>query len=354
MEIQRTLWNMDATEVENIPFMIFDLDQACYALEVRVVGDIIFLPELTAMEEVPGFIIGAFNLRGKIVPVIDLEIRFGYAPRRFKLSDSIIVIDLDGMHLGIIVSKVQEVRTVSIQSIETRHSFGLPVSPDSSFLKAKIKIDDQIISVLDQNSLIQHSRLGEEPIAQVSDITKKRGRFCPEATPEEREIFHNRAVELAQPIEVQESSGFLQLTVFRLGGEYFAVDLSLVREFSELGVVTPIPCCPDYIYGDMNLRGDILTLVDIRGILNIPVSPTNKLKMSIVFEINNQIIGIPVDDILDVISPQQSEMTSVPEAARLFNEEFIKGAAPYKDKTTIILDIGKLLTRDDLVINEEI
>ncbi len=351
--MQGTLLNMPTREMENLPLIVFNFNEINFALDARIVGGIVFLPELTPMEEVPNFIVGAFNLRGKIVPVIDLDIRFGYAQKPYHLDDSVIILDYNGRKIGVIVGQVQDVRNVSSLSIDTQRSFSLPIPSGPRFVTGEIKIDDRIVSVLDHDSLIRHAEFEVKPETQALDEIKERSKFCREGTAKELEIFHQRAIDLIQPINGQKTDETEWLTVFRLGKEYFAVDLILVREFSELGLITPIPCCPDYILGDMNLRGDILTLVDIRETLSIPISLTDELKMAIVFEIDSQIIGIPVDDVMDVISSKDTGVTSVPETAKLMNEKFLKGAIPYNEKMLIILDIEKLLTQEELVINEE-
>ena len=73
-----------------------------------------------------------------------------------------------------------------------------------------------------------------------------------------------------QSAESLEDTERIPLAIIQLGAECFGVGLDVVREFSHLRRVTAIPCCPSHIAGNMNLRGDILTLVDIRGLLNIP------------------------------------------------------------------------------------
>src|SRR6185436_21126644 len=95
--------------------------------------------------------------------------------------------------------------------------------------------------------------------------------FFADATAEERAILRERALGLMPAGESQDRFHLMPLAVVSLNGEYFAVDLNLVREFGTIHHVTPVPCCPPHIVGQMNLRGDILTLVDIRGALRMPM-----------------------------------------------------------------------------------
>jgi purine-binding chemotaxis protein CheW len=73
-----------------------------------------------------------------------------------------------------------------------------------------------------------------------------------------------------------------------------------VREFTDLQRIIPVPCCPDYIVGDLNLRGDILTVVDIRQALQMPVveaAPTAKV---MVVPLGDSLVGVLVDQVFDV------------------------------------------------------
>ena len=144
-----------------------------------------------------------------------------------------------------------------------------------------------------------------------------------------------------------------------LNGEYFGIDLAIVREFSALRIVTPVPCCPEHVVGQMNLRGDILTLMDIRAALNMPFAnvrngtssdPTGKV---VVVQTNALKVGVLVDDVFDVMNLQPSEIHAVPSAVQSLSEEYLKGTAPCGEKMLSILDLPKILTQGALIVNEE-
>ena len=100
------------------------------------------------------------------------------------------------------------------------------------------------------------------------------------AAPRQREVLIERARQLAHSLEEQSAAERLALAIVGLSAEYFSVELETVREFTDLQRLTPVPCCPDYIVGDMNLRGAIVTVVDIRSILRMSVqapAPTAKV-----------------------------------------------------------------------------
>ena len=155
-----------------------------------------------------------------------------------------------------------------------------------------------------------------------------------------------------QPYESLAPANQIPISVVSLNGEYYGVSLDTVKEFLETRDIMPVPCTPPHIVGDMNLRGDILTLVDIRGVLNLPVKGRDKGKI-IVAHINDLIVGVTVDDVLEVINISPSEFRPVPAAVSDINHEYIKGEFPYNEKMLSVLDLKKILTNKELFVDEE-
>ncbi|PSB52315.1 chemotaxis protein CheW, partial [filamentous cyanobacterium Phorm 6] len=143
------------------------------------------------------------------------------------------------------------------------------------------------------------------------------------------------------------------LAVVALNGEHFGINLGVVREFTDIRQVTPVPCTPDRIIGNMNLRGEILTLVDIRNVLNM--SPdTKSLSQAIVVEIEDLVAGVVVDEILDIIHLNLSDLATIPAAINSVNREYLRGTAFYEEKIITVLNLQKLFTKGGIVVDEEV
>ena len=178
--------------------------------------------------------------------------------------------------------------------------------------------------------------------------------FCPDATPEEKAIFRERADNLRLLGDRENSAEInLSLVVVVLNGEYFGINLKVVREFTQINQVTPVPCTPDRIIGNMNLRGEILTLVDIRNVLNMSAD-TKSLSKAIVVEIEDLVVGIAVDEILDIIYLNVAELATIPAALNSANREYLRGTAFYEEKIIAVLNLRKLLTKGGVVVDEEV
>lgn len=135
--------------------------------------------------------------------------------------------------------------------------------------------------------------------------------------------------------------------------EFFGLDLHLVREFTSIRNVTPIPCCATHIIGNMNLRGEIVTLVDIRNALNMAIASKTNNSKAIVVHVDDVVAGIPVDQVFDVMYLRSSDVKPVPAALHSGGNEYLRGTAPYAEKMLSILDLSKIIDKGGFTVNDE-
>jgi purine-binding chemotaxis protein CheW len=328
------------------PYLLFSLNGARYGVEARSVLEIAWLPELTPVEEAPPYIAGVVNLRGRIEPVMNLSVRLGHPPQRYQLSDSMVMLQADDMIMGVIVSEAHDVVGIPAAAIEPPSHYDGDTPAYVHFLAGSAKVGDEIIMLMDVQRLLHAPALPASGVAESPHTD-----FCPDATDEERAVFHTRAHNLMQAVADLEAAERIPLSIIQLGEEYFGVGLDVVREFSHLRRVTAIPCCPPHIVGNMNLRGDILTLADIRGLLNIPAGSVAAEVM--VVESGELSIGVPVDKVLEVIYLQPADIAALP-AAHEEKSEYCKGVMHYGESMVSILDMQKILAQGGLEVEEEV
>jgi len=369
--------------METKPYLIFEHNGLLCGVEVGCVREIFFLPELTTIAEAPEDIVGAIDLRGSILPVMDLNLRFGYLWHQYNLTDSAIVIEWQEVRVAIIVNQVTEVKQIPAEAITPQLSYGRD-NPEAShhFVTGFARCEADLIMLLNLDRLIRYSPQKSDALLPVSASraettgeaetenlqgaidAKKIGEnakvlsqphvFCPNSTPEERAIFRERADNLRLLGDRENSAAInMSLAVVVLNGEYFGINLEVVREFTDIRQVTPVPCTPDRIIGNMNLRGEILTLVDIRNVLNISAD-TKSLSQAIVVEIEDLVAGIVVDEILNIIYLNVAELATIPAALNSANREYLLGTALYEEKIIAVLNLQKLLTKGGVVVEEEV
>lgn len=131
--------------------LTFALGDEAYALDIRAVREIIQVGPMTPVPLMPGFVRGVINLRGAVVPVIDLHARFGRAPATLGKKSCIVIFDAtrDGerTELGLLVDAVSEVVDMAADAVEPAPDFGAPVRRD--FIRAIGKRGDRFVVILD-------------------------------------------------------------------------------------------------------------------------------------------------------------------------------------------------------------
>jgi len=319
-------------------FLLFGLKNELFAVDAMAVKEVFFLPEITSIEEAPAFIVGIINLRGAIVPVMDLGLRFGHARQKYNLSDAVIVLEIENRSAGIIVSQVNDVIEIP--------SFDIQPPPFDHFVGGEARVGDQLIMLLD------HAKLLTEPVPE-SPRTAEQLYFCPEASPEERAVFHERAHNLAAASVEEEPAGLTPVAVMGLNGEYFGVELDTVSEFAEIQNLSPVPCCPPHIAGNMNLRGSVMTLLNIRELLDLPTQQTTAAGMVVVSKYRDLLAGVVVDQIYSIVRVRTADIMPAPAVIEKTNAKYIKGTVVYNDRVMTLLDLPAILNEEKLIVNEE-
>ena len=384
-------------------FLIFELNNAQFAITTSVVQQILWLPELIRIEETAPCITGVFSLNGEIIPVIDLNIRFGHGPQRYNLTDRMVVIEngewvmrsaeIANQNLpnatdavpneryaprffGIIVNDVNDVIHISLDDMvnlelrmrnsELMEEKEIPLDKPkltnqqikfkTHFIEGEARIGEVIVMVLDHQAILDVASKTPDYLNTTEEIQNSpdaRQYFCPAASPEERAVFHARAMNLIHAAVKEDQAGLTPMAVVGLSGEYFGVELESVREFSHMRALTPIPCCPKHIVGNINLRGNILTLVDIRGLLNMTIGELSESSKVMIAGSGDIVAGITVDNVHDVIYLNPADITSAPSAIKIVNDKYIKGAAYYGGRVMTILDLQQILNSEDLYVNDD-
>jgi purine-binding chemotaxis protein CheW len=139
-------------------FLTFSLDREEYGLEILKVREIIGIMDITKVPQTPDYVEGVINLRGKVIPVIDLRRRFGLPRREYDEQTCIIVVESSST-MGVIVDTVQEVHDISAEEIEPAPQLGTSV--DTEFILGMGKVGEQIKILLDIDSVLNSCELVE-------------------------------------------------------------------------------------------------------------------------------------------------------------------------------------------------
>lgn len=328
-------------------YLLFAYRGAHYALEAVAVREMLWLPELSPLEEVPPKVVGAFNLRGQVVPVLDLALCFGHPPAAPGISDAVIVVAIGNTPLGIIVHELLDTTRIAATAIEdTRHiqeTLGAP----AHFLAGVARLEQGLAMVLDLHALLECAP--EQP-ALVADDGMPDG-FTPSSA-QDHEVFRNRAQAVARTPDLGAGTHRTPFAVVRLDGELFAVAMDLVREFTHLRNAWPVPCCPPHIVGNMNFRGDILTVVDLRPVLGL--ATPESLGEVVVIRAGPILMGMAATEIVDVVHLAPAAISQLPGAGDDMERLYCRGVARLGEQLCSIIDIEGILATRVLHVAEEV
>ncbi|MCH7746006.1 MAG: chemotaxis protein CheW [Chloroflexi bacterium] len=144
---------IDAAQTEK-QLVVFDLASEGYGVDIGAVREIIRMQEITRVPKTPDFVEGVINLRGKVIPVIDLRKRFGLQVMDQSKDNRIVVVDIGKQDIGVIVDSVTEVLRISADSVEPPTS--VITSADSDYLLGIAKLESRLIILLDLESVLSH------------------------------------------------------------------------------------------------------------------------------------------------------------------------------------------------------
>jgi purine-binding chemotaxis protein CheW len=140
---------------------------------------------------------------------------------------------------------------------------------------------------------------------------------------------------------------------FVLGDEHYALDIMSVKEIRGYENVTKIANAPAFIKGVINLRGDIVPIVDLRLKFNVGEATYNEFTIVIMLNVAQRIVGIVVDAVSDVIRLADDEIRPPPEFGVAFDSRYLLGLVAIEDHMVILVNIERLISSDELGLIEK-
>lgn len=149
-----------------------------------------------------------------------------------------------------------------------------------------------------------------------------------------------------------DSNQVQQYLTFKLGDEVFAIDVAKVREVLDMATITAIPRTPAFMRGVINLRGNVVPVVDLRLCLEMPRTERTRTTCIVVVEVlwdgEVTVIGAMADSVQEVIDLEASQIRPAPKLGAHTRIEFIKGLANRESGVTMILDIDRVFSSGDM------
>lgn len=140
----------------------------------------------------------------------------------------------------------------------------------------------------------------------------------------------------------------LQVVVFRLGDGVFGAEISQVKEIIKMTEITRMPSAPEFVEGIINLRGDVMTIMDLRKRMGAVAAETSDQTRIIVVERSGFTLGLIVDSVREVITLKERDIESASRAKSKYDSDYVRGVAKLPGGLLILLDLTKILSEKEL------
>lgn len=138
-----------------------------------------------------------------------------------------------------------------------------------------------------------------------------------------------------------------QWVTFYLAEEKYGVPVAQVREVLRYSEITPVPGAPDYVLGIINLRGNVVTVLDTRKRFALPPNEIADSTRVVIIEVEEQVVGILVDSVSEVVRLKTGEIETAPNVGNDESSKYIQGVASRDGNLLILVDLHRLLSDEE-------
>lgn len=148
-------------------------------------------------------------------------------------------------------------------------------------------------------------------------------------------------------VEDNVDDSVIQWVTFKLDNETYGIAVMQVMEVLRVTDITPVPGSPDYVLGIINLRGNVVTVVDTRKRFGLPPHEVNDVSRVVIIESGDLVVGMLVDCVAEVVYLKESEIEAAPNVGNEETARFIQGVHSKDSELLILIDVQKMLTTDE-------
>lgn len=315
----------DTTESDD-QVVAFRLGDEEFGLPIAAVQEIIRVPDIVAVPHAPSQVLGVANLRGRVLSVVSLRRWFGMETTAGGGTDErCVVARLWGQLAALKVDRVMGVLRLPTSAIEKTPELAGRQGGGRQGVNGVAKLDQgkRLVLLLDETDILNGS------------VTTPTGELDAALTSQE------------QPMD---STDERQLVSFNLGDAEFGISIQDVQEIVRLSRITAVPQAPDYVEGVVNLRGEVLPVVDLRKRVGLPTKPVSDATRVVVVDLRGAKAGLIVDSVREVTRVAGRDLAPAPALVGGTEREVIEGVARLNrgERMILVLRPDKLLNRAEL------
>jgi purine-binding chemotaxis protein CheW len=152
---------------------------------------------------------------------------------------------------------------------------------------------------------------------------------------------------------LRQTADTVQLVSFRLAAEEYGIEITKVQEIILLGEITRVPRTPDYVQGLINLRSEVIPVVDLRRRFGLPAQEPTEETRIMVINVRGKTIGMIVDAVSEVLRAPREQIVAPPQAVVASGQEYLTGLLRWDNRLLILLDIDRVLDDEEADVAAE-
>lgn len=322
--------------------LFFTLADSKYALNISQVVEIMKLPMLDYPQKLANNIVGLLNYNNFTINILDLRFYLGIKVTPYSVSSQLIIVKTDESLFGLIIDKIGEI--ISIEQSQVEY---FPITSEDRVIDFMYKIEGETISVINLNAIENIIKQGCPSIDV--DIPA----LFPHDDDSKYKMMQRNQALLAKFESNLVTNIFSQdkFSPFSLGKNIYCINLEYVKEFLKNSPITKIPCDLDYVAGIITLRGDFVSIIDLKKFLNFGdiganVDYEGNKNNIIVVEAFDYTIGFLVDEILNIMEIPEELINENPHNPN----KYVLSEVVIEDKFYTILNMRDIFSDERLFI----
>jgi len=323
-------------------YIFIEINSSSYAIGTKSILEIVKLVQMDCPERLPRHIAGIVEYNSIMINIVDLRSVLNMPMRPYTLDNQVIIIATDEMIFGLVVDEVIDIRKIDRRFLQsapyhTEHTYAQAIYTENSEYNTTLLSIDAIESSLKE---------ALEDIHSISECTELMPRDYSSA-----EVLKQRAMQLSRKDHAASSYMLLkekdQYMSFYVGKTCYCIKLEHIKSFTKIQQqkVTRVPCVPPFIAGLLNVKGDCISLIDIKAYLNSSKTSIDENSVIIILNSGEFKLGFVVDQIGNNINIPEEELNKIRTDSKAELTDYV-----FEDQLYYILNIPQMLNNEKLYI----
>lgn len=330
--------NNNYLEQKKNTHLYFQIGDSKYAINTDNVLEIMKLPALDYPQKLPNNIIGLLKYNNFVINVVDIRFYLNIEVTPYNTHSELLIVKTDEVIFGIITDRI-----IGILPFNTALMDQIPFVDNKMIIESLYKKDNETIFIVNiyslENLLKQH-----DAILPDTDILSL---FPQDET--SKQLLTKRATAIIEKNSLRLATGELhaknKYISFNLNNDHYCIALDFVKEVLKDTLIMKVPGTPDFIEGIMNLRGDYITVINLKNFLSLPNTTKTEKKPVVIIKCNELKLAFLIDKINELFEYQETTQEELPDS--YYSMEFI-----FNDCLYTLLNVDKISSDKRIFITD--